>query len=165
MDNASLTDNNGVKADFRNVILIMTSNVGAAEGNVMGFQSIQANRSDEAVKRYFTPEFRNRLDAIVQFAPLAEEVMVDIVNKFVDEIELQLEERQVTIQLDDAAKEYLAREGYSPEFGARPLGLVLQEKLKDPISDEILFGKLEKGGKVIVTCRDDALHFEYEPKQ
>lgn len=164
MDNASLTDNNGVKADFRNVILIMTSNVGATESNVMGFNSVQENRSDEAVKRYFTPEFRNRLDAIVQFAPLAKEVMVDIVEKFIDEIEQQLEERHITIELDEKAKEYLAEEGYSPEFGARPLGLVMQEKLKDPISDEILFGKLEKGGKVLVTFADDALHFAFEPK-
>ena len=164
MDNASLTDNNGVKADFRNVVLIMTSNVGATEGNVMGFNSVQANRSDEAIKRHFTPEFRNRLDAIVQFDPLPPEVMVDIVNKFIDEMEAQLEERGVTIELDESAKAYLAEEGYSPEYGARPLGLVIQEKIKDPISDEILFGALEKGGKVSVSFKKGELAFSYEPK-
>lgn len=164
MDNASLTDNNGIKIDFRNVILVMTSNVGATEANVMGFHSVQSNRSDEAVKRFFSPEFRNRLDGIIDFAPLSQDVMIHIVEKFIDEIESQLEDKNVEIELDEKAKEYLAEKGYSSEYGARPLGLLLQERIKDPISDEILFGRLEHGGKVAITFEDDELKFDFKSK-
>jgi len=162
MDNATLTDNNGTQADFRNVVIIMTSNVGATESNVMGFASESNNKREGAVKNYFTPEFRNRLDSIIQFAPLAREVMVDIVHKFVDEIESQLAEKEVVISLKDGAAEYLAKEGYSSEYGARPLGLLIQEKLKDPITDELLFGALIKGGEVIVDFDGEQLTFDYK---
>jgi ATP-dependent Clp protease ATP-binding subunit ClpA len=165
MDNAVLTDNYGKKINFKNVILIMTSNVGANESNVMGFNSNQQNRSDEAVKNYFSPEFRNRLDAVIHFKPLSIESMQMIVDKFIDEIKIQLEEKKIEIFITKEAKKFLAKEGYSSEFGARPLNRLLQEKLKDPISDEILFGKLSKGGEVSVDFKDNRLKLTFSSKQ
>ncbi|MDQ1339886.1 MAG: ATP-dependent Clp protease ATP-binding subunit ClpA [Campylobacterota bacterium] len=164
MDSASLTDNNGVKIDFRSVTLIMTSNIGATEASVMGFNSVQENRSDEAIKRFFSPEFRNRLDAIVNFSPLSQDVMIHIVEKFIDEIEEQTKRKGVEIHISEKAKEYLAKKGYSSEYGARPLGILLQEQIKDPIADEMLFGKLENGGVVNIELEDDKLKFEFAAK-
>lgn len=164
MDSASLTDNNGVKIDFRSVTLIMTSNIGATEASIMGFNSIQENRSDEAIKRFFSPEFRNRLDAIINFSVLSQDVMIHIVEKFIGEIEEQTKRKGVEIHISEKAKEYLAKKGYSSEYGARPLGVLLQEKIKDPIADEMLFGKLENGGIVNVEFEDDKLKFEFAAK-
>ena len=163
MDHATLTDNNGRKADFRQVVLIMTSNAGsreAAAGSI-GFSADLLRdaplRSREAVERLFAPEFRNRLDAIVSFRPLTEEVMEAIVEKFVRELETQLAERKISIRLTPEARAWLARKGYDPAFGARPLSRVLQDALRDPLTDEILFGKLEQGGTVEVGVSGDKL--------
>ncbi len=163
MDHATLTDNNGRKADFRQVVLIMTSNAGsreAAAGSI-GFSADLLRdsplRSKEAVDRLFAPEFRNRLDAIVSFRHLTPEVMESIVEKFVRELEVQLAERKIAIVLTPEARAYFARKGYDPAFGARPLSRVLQEELRDPLTDEILFGKLEKGGSVEVGVADGKL--------
>jgi ATP-dependent Clp protease ATP-binding subunit ClpA len=161
MDNATLTDNNGISANFKNVIIIMTSNLGSGEANVMGFNADSSKQSSDAVKRFFTPEFRNRLDSTINFAPLSPENMKHIVDKFIFEMQDQLEERHIEIDLSDEAKEILAIDGYSVELGARPLALLIQERIKDPISDEILFGALEKGGKVIIDVEDDKLNFTF----
>jgi ATP-dependent Clp protease ATP-binding subunit ClpA len=161
MDNATLTDNNGITANFKNVIIVMTSNLGASEANVMGFNADSTKREGEAIKRFFTPEFRNRLDKIISFAPLSRANMKHIVDKFIDEMEEQLAQKHIEVELSDEAKEILAEDGYSIELGARPLALLIQERIKDPISDEILFGALEKGGKVIISVEDDKLNFSY----
>ena len=168
MDHGSLTDNNGRKSDFRHVILIMTSNVGArdlskrmpgfgGQGNADRFGS-----TDEAFKQAFSPEFRNRLDAKVDFAPLDQRVMVQIVDKFVAELSTQLADRKVKLALDDSARDYLARKGYDPMNGARPLGRVIQDEVKRPLTDELLFGKLAQGGNVRVGCTDDKLTFSFD---
>ncbi|MDB4981257.1 MAG: ATP-dependent Clp protease ATP-binding subunit ClpA, partial [Myxococcales bacterium] len=153
MDHGSLTDNNGRKSDFRHVILIMTSNVGARElsKRLPGFGGAggtQFGDTDEAYKRMFSPEFRNRLDAKIDFLPLDPDVMVQIVDKFVAELRTQLAERKVTLELTEAARAYLAEKGYDPMNGARPLGRVIQDELKRPLTDELLFGKLTSGGLV-----------------
>jgi ATP-dependent Clp protease ATP-binding subunit ClpA len=142
----------------------MTSNIGANEASVVGFNSNQQNKNDEAVKNYFSPEFRNRLDAIIHFKPLSINAMGMIVDKFINEIKLQLDEKNIEIIVAQEAIEFLAKEGYSTEFGARPLGRLLQEKLKDPISDEILFGKLSRGGKVVVDYQKDDIELTYLSK-
>ena len=164
MDHGSLTDNNGRTADFRNVILIMTSNVGArdvARGG-LGFTRREGAGDDTAAyKRAFSPEFRNRIDAKITFRPLDESVMVLIVDKFIAELEGQLERRRVTLELTEAAKAHLALEGYDPAFGARPLARVIKKQIKEALGDELLFGKLEKGGHVRIDFIDGALHFEY----
>ena len=139
----------------------MTSNLGASEANVMGFNADSTKREGEAIKRFFTPEFRNRLDKIISFAPLSRANMKHIVDKFIDEMEEQLAQKHIEVELSDEAKEILAEDGYSIELGARPLALLIQERIKDPISDEILFGALEKGGKVIISVEDDKLNFSY----
>jgi ATP-dependent Clp protease ATP-binding subunit ClpA len=155
MDHGSLTDNNGRKSDFRHVILIMTSNVGARElaKRLPGFGTAggtQFGDSDEAYKRMFSPEFRNRLDAKIDFRPLDPAVMGQIVDKFVTELAAQLAERKVTIELSPGARAYLAEKGYDPMNGARPLARVIQDEVKRPLTDELLFGKLVNGGKVRV---------------
>ncbi|AQZ52060.1 MAG: ATP-dependent Clp protease ATP-binding subunit ClpA [Martelella sp.] len=153
MDHGSLTDHNGKKIDFRNVILIMTTNAGAAEmsKSAIGFGSSRRTGEDEeALNRIFTPEFRNRLDAIIQFAPLPTEVIHQVVQKFVMQLESQLSERNVTFELEDKAVEWLAERGYDEKMGARPLSRVIQEYIKKPLANEILFGKLKKGGVVRV---------------
>ncbi|MGH9441908.1 MAG: AAA family ATPase [Thermoanaerobaculia bacterium] len=169
MDHATLTDNNGRKADFRQVVLIMTSNAGsreAAAGSI-GFSADLLRdspaRSKEAVDRLFAPEFRNRLDAIVPFQHLTPDVMEAIVEKFVRELEVQLAERRVSISMTPEARAYFARKGYDPTFGARPLARVLQDELRDPLSDEILFGGLEKGGRVEVGIAGGKLSLRPEP--
>jgi ATP-dependent Clp protease ATP-binding subunit ClpA len=153
MDHGKLTDHNGKKVDFRNVILIMTTNAGAAEMDkqVMGFTATHRSGEDEeAINKLFTPEFRNRLDAIIPFGHLPTEIVHQVVRKFVVQLEAQLADRGVTFELTDAATRWLADKGYDPKMGARPLGRVIQEHIKRPLAEEILFGKLVKGGTVQV---------------
>jgi ATP-dependent Clp protease ATP-binding subunit ClpA len=164
MDHGKLTDNNGKTIDFRNVVLIMTTNAGAADlaKNAIGFERTTRDGDDkEAIERMFSPEFRNRLDAIVPFANLTPEVMSRVVDKFVMELEGQLEERNVTIELTDEARQWLAKKGYDRSFGARPLSRVIQEHIKRPLSEELLFGKLTDGGVVQVGVEDGLLTFSY----
>jgi ATP-dependent Clp protease ATP-binding subunit ClpA len=158
MDHGSLTDHNGKKIDFRNVILIMTTNAGASEmaKSAIGFGSSKRTGEDEeAINRLFTPEFRNRLDAIIPFAPLPSEVIHKVVQKFVMQLEAQLSERGVTFDLSEPAIAWLATRGYDEKMGARPLGRVIQEYIKKPLANEILFGKLKKGGLVKVGVKKD----------
>ena len=175
MDHATLTDNNGRKADFRQVVLIMTSNAGSREmsAGTLGFapsetrqdadKKLAKSRGKEAIERLFSPEFRNRLDAIVTFNPLSFEVMETIVEKFILQLEAQLAERRVAFVLEPAARAWLAKKGYDPIFGARPLARVVQTEVRDPLTDEILFGRLERGGTVRIGLEDDKLAFTYEP--
>jgi ATP-dependent Clp protease ATP-binding subunit ClpA len=156
MDYGKLTDHNGKIVDFRNVILIMTTNAGAAElaKQAIGFGSgIRTGHDEEAITRMFTPEFRNRLDATISFAPLAPETIGRVVGKFILQLEEQLADRNVTIELDASARSWLAEKGYDPLFGARPLARVIQEHIKKPLAEELLFGHLAKGG--IVRVRRD----------
>ncbi|MEH6547177.1 MAG: ATP-dependent Clp protease ATP-binding subunit ClpA [Sneathiella sp.] len=165
MDHGKLTDNNGKQVDFRNVVLIMTTNAGAQEmaKQAIGFGSdVRVGEDEEAIKRLFTPEFRNRLDSIIPFAPLPPEVVSRVVEKFVLQLETQLEDRNVTISLSDTAASWLAKEGYDVNNGARPLGRVIQEKIKKPLSEELLFGKLAKGGHVTVGIKSGELTFKIE---
>ncbi|WP_044560807.1 ATP-dependent Clp protease ATP-binding subunit ClpA [Azospirillum sp. B4] len=164
MDHGKLTDHNGKTVDFRNVILIMTTNAGASDlaKPAFGFgREKRAGEDEEAINRLFTPEFRNRLDAIIGFAGLSPEIIGRVVDKFVMELEAQLTDRGVTIELTDQAREWLATKGYDPLYGARPLGRTIQEYIKKPLAEELLFGKLVKGGAVRVTVKDDALSFDY----
>ncbi|WP_293902136.1 AAA family ATPase, partial [Phenylobacterium sp.] len=165
MDHGQLTDSNGKKIDFRNVVLIMTTNAGAsdAQKNSIGFGRGKADDEvDEALKRLFTPEFRNRLDAIVQFKSLTPEIIKLVVLKFVMQLEAQLADRHVTIETSDEATDWLAKNGFDELYGARPLARVIQEHIKKPLADEILFGKLIKGGHVKVVLKDSKLAFEIE---
>ena len=169
MDHATLTDNTGRKADFRQVIVIMTSNAGSREMSMaaIGFAGDRARdtkaRGKAALERLFSPEFRNRLDAIVTFKSLSFEVMETIVDKFVLELESQLRERRVAIELAPEARAHLARKGFDPVFGARPLNRLVQTELRNPLTDEILFGQLEHGGTVVVGVADGKITFEYRP--
>jgi len=165
MDHGQLTDSNGKKIDFRNVVLIMTTNAGAsdAQRNSIGFGRGKAeDEVDEALKRTFTPEFRNRLDAVVQFHSLTPEIIRQVVQKFVMQLEAQLADRHVTIETDDEAADWLAKNGFDELYGARPLARVIQESIKKPLADEILFGRLAKGGHVRVVLQDGKLGFEIE---
>ena len=166
MDNGRLTDHHGKTVDFRNVILIMTTNAGASdmarEGIGFGEMS-REDASDEAVKAMFTPEFRNRLDAIVPFGYLPTEVVARVVDKFIIQLELQLADRDVHITLDDPARQWLTARGYDKLYGARPMGRLIQEKIKQPLAEELLFGKLVNGGEVHVHLKDEALTFEITP--
>jgi ATP-dependent Clp protease ATP-binding subunit ClpA len=179
MDHATLTDNNGRKADFRQVVLIMTSNAGSRElsAGAIGFwdsgksdraidnrQKASQQRSRHAIDKMFSPEFRNRLDAIVSFGPLTPGVMETIVEKFILQLEAQLAERRVAITLEAAAREWLAAKGYDPVYGARPLARVIQTEVRDPLTDEILFGQLENGGTVTIDIADDKLSFAFQPR-
>ncbi len=152
MDHGTLTDNNGRKADFRNVVLVMTTNAGAQEMSraSIGFAE-QDNSTDgmEVIKRMFTPEFRNRLDAIVQFSALSIDVVKTVVDKFLTELQAQLDEKRVTLEVDDAAREWLAREGYDEKMGARPMQRLIQEKIKRQLAEDLLFGDLANGGGVV----------------
>ncbi len=164
MDHGKLTDHNGKTIDFRNVILIMTTNAGASQmaKAAIGFGRDQRVGEDiEAIERMFSPEFRNRLDATIAFSNLAPETVSKVVDKFVMQLEAQLADRQVTIELTDAARAWLARKGYDPLYGARPLARIIQEYIKKPLAEELLFGKLEKGGVVRVDAADDKLIFSY----
>ncbi|MEO5741016.1 MAG: AAA family ATPase [Vicinamibacterales bacterium] len=165
MDHATLTDNTGRKADFRNTVLILTSNAGSREMSAgsIGFGEIGPDgRAKSAVDRVFSPEFRNRLDAIVTFKALTPEAMETIVEKFVMQLESQLKDRKVAITLTPEARTWLAKKGYDPKMGARPLARVIQREVRDPLTDQILFGKLESGGTVTIGVADDALTFEYD---
>ena len=160
MDHGRLTDSNGKSVDFRNVILIMTTNAGAAEmaKQQIGFgrgQKLEAGT--EAIEKAFTPEFRNRLDAVIPFAPLETDVVRKVVDKFVMQLEVQLGDRQVDIVLDDPARDWLAERGYDKAYGARPLARLVQEKIKKPLADHLLFGELEQGGVVEVIVIDHEL--------
>lgn len=166
MDNGAMTDHNGKKIDFRNVILIMTTNAGASElsRTAIGFgRETDEAANEEAIKRAFSPEFRNRLDAVVGFDFLPTTVVSKVVEKFILQLEMQLSDRNVDISLDDAAKRYLAEKGYDKLYGARPLSRLIQEKIKAPLADELLFGKLERGGEVRVSMKDGEPHFEITP--
>ncbi len=169
MDHATLTDNTGRKADFRNTVLILTSNAGSREMSVstIGFsdRDQSASKSKAAIEKLFSPEFRNRLDAIVTFRPLTPVAMETIVEKFVMQLEAQLAERRVAITLTPEARVWLAAKGYDPVFGARPLARVIQREVRDPLTDQILFGALEHGGTVTIGAPDDHLTFTFEPRQ
>ena len=163
MDHGTLTDNNGRKADFRNVVLIMTTNAGAQE---MGRPSIgfteQDNTTDgmEVIRRMFTPEFRNRLDAIVQFSALNIEIVKTVVDKFLTELQAQLDEKRVTLEVDDEARAWLAKEGYDEKMGARPMQRLIQEKIKRPLAEDLLFGDLASGGTVRVSIDNNELDIQ-----
>jgi ATP-dependent Clp protease ATP-binding subunit ClpA len=166
MDHGSLTDNNGRQSDFRHVVLIMTSNVGARDlsKHLPGFGAGERfGDSDEAYKRMFSPEFRNRLDAKVDFVPLGEPQMLQIVDKFITEVTGQLVERRVTLELSEAARAYLAKKGHDPMNGARPLSRLIHEEVKRPLTDELLFGALAGGGRVAIDLADGKLTFSYQP--
>ncbi|MFC3266158.1 ATP-dependent Clp protease ATP-binding subunit ClpA [Camelimonas abortus] len=175
MDHGKLTDHNGKKVDFRNVIIIMTTNAGAAEMARAAFGFTRTRREgddEEAINRLFTPEFRNRLDAIISFAPLSREMIARVVDKFVLQLEAQLADRKVTIELSDAAREWLVENGYDEHMGARPMARLIQSAIKIPLADELLFGRLKDGGVVRVTVRDPAergdkgpLRFEYPEEE
>jgi len=164
MDHGTLTDNNGRKADFRNLVLVMTTNAGATETSrrSIGFTE-QDHSSDgmEALKRYFTPEFRNRLDAVVQFAALGAETIASVVDKFVFDLEQQLAEKKVALSMDADARTWLAEKGYDLQMGARPMTRIIQNHIKKPLANEILFGCLTNGGSVRVFVKDGDLDFEY----
>lgn len=164
MDHGTLTDNNGRKADFRHVVLVMTSNAGAQEmsKSAIGFTPQQMHQSDgmEALKKAFSPEFRNRLDGIIQFKPLTPDAILRVADKSVLELEMLLQDKHVTIEIDNAARDWLAEHGYDVQMGARPMARLVQEKIKRPLADELLFGKLSEGGHVRVTLKDNELAIE-----
>jgi ATP-dependent Clp protease ATP-binding subunit ClpA len=163
MDHGTLTDTNGRQTDFRNVIIIMTTNAGADRISraSIGF-TLQDHSTDggEAIKKIFSPEFRNRLDGIIQFSPLNEQTILHVVDKFLTELESQLNEKNVTMEVDEEAREWLGRHGHDPLMGARPMSRLIQEKLKRLLAEELLFGRLEHGGDVLVTVKDDELAIE-----
>ena len=151
MDNATLTDNNGYKANFQNVILIMTSNIGASARNVMGFNKDNSLSKGEELKSFFTPEFRNRLDAIVEFEQLSMETVKGVVNKFINELNSELKKKKIIVEVSPEALVFIAESSYSAEMGARPLKRYIQDNITNKLSDEILFGKLKNGGSVLVS--------------
>ena len=161
MDNAELTDNSGNKADFQNVILIMTSNLGATEANVMGFAKNEKLNENKAINKFFAPEFRNRLDAVVTFDSLSMDVVAKVAGKFIEDLEKQLVDKKIKIEITLKAKKELAILGYDKAMGARPLNRVISDKIKNPLTDEILFGKLKKGGIVKIDF-DEEFTFKFE---
>jgi ATP-dependent Clp protease ATP-binding subunit ClpA len=168
MDHGTLTDNNGRKADFRNVILIMTTNAGAEEGSraSIGFtQQDHATDSMKVIERGFSPEFRNRLDAVVQFKPLNISVVSSVVDKFIFELEAVLADKNVTLTLGADARTWLAERGYDEKMGARPMARLIQEKVKKPLAEDLLFGRLVNGGHVRIFVENDQLAFSIESKQ
>ena len=169
MDHATLTDNNGKKADFRNVMLMMTSNAGTREmsQNTIGFGDVDkdtASKGKVAIEKMFSPEFRNRLDEIINFNSLDSEIMEKVVDKFLLELNDQLATKKVFLTISDPVRTWLAKKGYDPKFGARPLVRVIQTEIKDALSDQILFGTMQKGGEVHIDLEDDKLVFEYVKK-
>ncbi|MFZ1346501.1 MAG: AAA family ATPase, partial [Tabrizicola sp.] len=167
-DHGRLTDHNGRAVDFRNVILIMTTNAGAADQAkaAIGFGRERREGEDTAaIERTFTPEFRNRLDAVIAFAPLGKGTIMKVVEKFVLQLEAQLMDRNVTFELSEAAAAWLGDKGYDDKMGARPLARVIQEYIKKPLAEELLFGKLVKGGLVRVNVKDDAITLDIEEPQ
>jgi ATP-dependent Clp protease ATP-binding subunit ClpA len=181
MDHATLTDNNGKKADFRHVVLIMTTNAGAREvsGKGIGFQTaptiadedsdnaglsqvtVTGSKGRGAIERTFSPEFRNRIDAWIAFNALAFADIERVVDKFISELRGQLEEKHVTIVLTPAARTWLARKGFDPLYGARPMARVIQSTIKEPLAEEILFGQMQGGGQVVIAAKDGELVLEY----
>ena len=165
MDHGKLTDHNGRSVDFRNVILILTTNAGAADmqKESIGFNREKRTGDDKAaIERIFTPEFRNRLDAVISFASLGKSTIQQVVTKFVLQLEAQLLDRNVHIDLTEEAAIWLGNKGYDDKMGARPLGRVIQEYIKKPLAEELLFGKLTKGGTVHVGLKDDKIDLTYE---
>nr|HPN83357.1 AAA family ATPase [Spirochaetota bacterium] len=165
MDHAALTDNAGRKSDFHNVILVMTSNAGAREMSqaAIGFGDPHlgaGGRGIRAIEKLFSPEFRNRLDETIVFKPLSPDVMRLVVDKFINLLRPGLKARKITLEIDETAREYLATRGYDPVYGARPLDRLIQTSIKDPLSEEILFGRLAGGGHVTVRADADGLSFE-----
>jgi ATP-dependent Clp protease ATP-binding subunit ClpA len=157
MDHGTLTDNNGRKADFRNVIIIMTTNAGADAlvKNTIGFtNSKQSGDEMEAIKRMFTPEFRNRLDAMISFAALDHDVILRVVDKFLLELENQLQEKKVDVEFSQALRDFLAAKGFDPQMGARPMARLIQDTIRKALADELLFGRLTNGGYVTVDIDD-----------
>ncbi len=168
MDHGSLTDNNGRKADFRNVILIMTTNAGAEESSRRSIGLVEHNHTIDAmevIRKMFTPEFRNRLDAIIPFAPLGLAEISRVVDKFLVQLEEQLASKGVMLEVDEDARAWLGTRGYDPKMGARPMARTIQDSLKRPLAEELLFGKLAQGGRVFVTVKGDQLDFELEPRE
>ena len=166
MDHGKLTDSNGKSVDFRNVVLIMTTNAGASEMSKqqIGFgRGLKSDADSEAIERAFTPEFRNRLDAVIPFESLAVETVRKVVDKFMMQLEAQLTDRQVELELTDEACDWLAERGYDASNGARPLARVVQEHIKKPLADEMLFGKLSQGGLVMISVKDKALKLQFKP--
>lgn len=163
MDHGTLTDNNGTETDFRNVILIMTCNLGGREMNSkpIGFGERSAPPAKQAVEKAFSPEFRNRLDAVLAFAPLNQKIMLRVVDKFIGELSCQLADREIRIRLSSAARRQLAERGYDPHYGARPLGRLIQQEISDPLASEILFGALKNGGVAQVGFRQGKFCFDY----
>ena len=167
MDHGILTDNNGRKADFRNVIIVMTTNAGAQEMSRASIGFTQQDHSSdgmEIIRKAFSPEFRNRLDSIIQFASLDIASIKRVVDKLVVELEAKLDNNNVTFELDDAAREWIAQRGYDPKMGARPMARIIQEHIKRPLAEELLFGSLADGGHVRITVdKDDTLKLDSEP--
>jgi len=164
MDGAKLTDNNGVVSDFKNVVLIMTSNIGTKEANVMGFNKDTSMKTDKALQAFFSPEFRNRLSATIEFNALGLDALITIVDRELDKLNLLLKPKKVKVKLSKKAKEYLANEGYDERYGARHIARIIDEKVKEALTDEILFGTLKKGGAVKVDYKNEKLHFSFESK-
>jgi len=165
MDHGTLTDNNGRKADFRHVIIVMTTNAGAQEMSRPSIGFMHADNSSdgmEAIKRLFTPEFRNRLDAVIQFAPLDKTTIERVVDKLIVEVEMQLEQKGVTLTVEDAARSWIAEKGYDPKMGARPMARIIQEHIKRPLAEELLFGSLAGGGQVLVSVAADRSKLQFE---
>ena len=161
MDGAKLTDNNGVISDFKNVVLVMTSNIGTKEANVMGFNKDNSMKTDKALNAFFAPEFRNRLSAIVEFNTLSLDTLITIVDVELGKLNDLLAEKKIKVKLSKKAKEYLANEGYDERYGARHIARVIDEKIKEALTDEILFGKLKKGGTVKVEYKKEKLTFDF----
>jgi len=162
MDGAKLTDNNGMVSDFKNVVLIMTSNIGTKEANVMGFTKDKSSKTENALKDFFTPEFRNRLSATITFEPLSLETLIIIVDRELDKLNMQMAGKKITIKASKGAKRHLAKEGYDERYGARHIARVIDEQVKEPLTDEILFGALRKGGSVKVGFVKGALSFSFK---
>ena len=160
-----MTDHNGKTVDFRNVILIMTTNAGASDlaKEAVGFGRTQRSGDDtEAINRMFSPEFRNRLDAIIAFAGLSKKIISRVVEKFIMRLEVQLGDRNVSIEISEEARSWIGSKGYDKNFGARPLARIVQEHVKKPLAEELLFGKLTGGGVVSIDFQDGKLSFDYE---
>jgi len=166
MDNGFVTGSNGKRADCRNVILILTTNLGAqeAEKNQIGFGAQEKDYDDKDLKKFFTPEFRNRLDAIITFNKLNKETMVKIVGKFVDELKEQVKEKSIRVKIDNAAIEWLIEKGFDAKMGARPLQRVIDKEIKRPLARLMLFGELRAGGALTITAKDSQLTLVAKPK-
>jgi len=168
MDHGTLTDNNGRKADFRNIIVVMTTNAGAEEmaKETMGFVAQdKTTDNQEAIKRVFSPEFRNRLDATVWFKSLDTNVIESVVDKFIVELQTKLDDKGVSIEVDDKARAWLISNGFDEQMGARPMDRLIRDSIKKQLADEILFGSLSKGGQVKITCDGDALQFDIQERK